>query len=58
LSTRPGFQTRHGNALNRSLNKTVLGAVTDVDVIVFVVEAGNFHPADAKVLSCCRRTSR
>ena len=46
----PGFQTRHGNALNRSLNKTVLGAVTDVDVIVFVVEAGNFHPADAKVL--------
>ncbi|MBP7920201.1 MAG: 50S ribosome-binding GTPase, partial [Limnohabitans sp.] len=23
----PGFQTAHGNALNRSLNKTVLGAV-------------------------------
>ena len=46
----PGFQTRHGNALNRSLNKTVLGAVTDVDLIVFVVEAGNFHSADAKVL--------
>ena len=23
----PGFQTRHNNALNRSLNKTVLGAV-------------------------------
>jgi GTP-binding protein Era len=47
----PGFQTRHGNALNRSLNKTVLGAVADVDVIVFVVEAGNFNLADAKVLS-------
>ncbi len=46
----PGFQTRHGNALNRSLNKTVLGAVADVDVIVFVVEAGNFNLADAKVL--------
>lgn len=46
----PGFQTRHGNALNRSLNKTVLGAVTDVDVIVFVVEAGHFHAPDAKVL--------
>ncbi len=46
----PGFQTRHGNALNRSLNKTVLGAVTDVDVIVFVVEAGSFQAADAKVL--------
>jgi GTP-binding protein Era len=47
----PGFQTRHGNALNRSLNKTVLGAVADVDVIVFVVEAGHFNLADAKVLS-------
>ncbi len=47
----PGFQTRHGNALNRSLNKTVLGAVSDVDLIVFVVEAGHFNLADAKVLT-------
>jgi GTPase len=46
----PGFQTRHGNALNRSLNKTVLGAVSDVDLVLFVVEAGRFNPADAKVL--------
>lgn len=46
----PGFQTRHGNALNRSLNKTVLGAVADVDLILFVVEAGHFNLADAKVL--------
>ena len=29
----PGFQTRHNNALNRSLNKTVLGAVGDVDLL-------------------------
>src|SRR5512142_2820670 len=47
----PGFQTRHGNALNRSLNKTVLGAVTDVDLVLFVVEAGKFTLADAKVLA-------
>ncbi len=47
----PGFQTRHSNALNRSLNKTVLGAVGDVDLILFVVEAGMFNQADAKVLS-------
>jgi GTP-binding protein Era len=46
----PGFQTRHGNALNRSLNKTVLGTVTDVDLVLFVVEAGRFQPADATVL--------
>ena len=47
----PGFQTRHNNALNRSLNKTVQGAVGDVDLILFVVEAGIFNQADAKVLS-------
>jgi len=47
----PGFQTRHGNALNRSLNKTVLGTVAEVDLIVFVVEAGRFGPADAQVLA-------
>ncbi len=51
----PGFQTRHGNALNRSLNKTVLGAVSDVDVVVFVVEAGHFNLADAKVLDLLPR---
>ncbi len=47
----PGFQTRHHTALNKSLNKTVLGAVGDVDLILFVVEAGRFTPADAEVLS-------
>jgi GTP-binding protein Era len=46
----PGFQTRHGNALNRSLNKTVLGAVGDVDLVLFVVEAGVFNQADERVL--------
>jgi len=47
----PGFQTRHGNALNRALNKTVLGAVNEVDLILFVVEGGRFNLADAKALS-------
>lgn len=47
----PGFQTRHATALNRSLNRTVLGAVGDVDLVLFVVEAGHFGPADAQVLS-------
>ncbi len=47
----PGFQTKHSTALNKSLNKTVMGAIGDVDLILFVVEAGSFTPADAKVLS-------
>lgn len=47
----PGFQTRHSNALNRALNKTVVGAIADVDLLLFVVEAGRFDLADAKVLA-------
>jgi len=47
----PGFQTIHSNALNKSLNKTVQGAVGDVDLVLLVVEAGSFTPADAKVLA-------
>ncbi|HMN20473.1 MAG TPA: GTPase Era [Ottowia sp.] len=50
----PGFQTRHGTALNRSLNRAVLGAIDGVDLVLFVVEAGNFTLADAKVLSLLR----
>ena len=46
----PGFQTLHGNALNKSLNKTVVGAVADVDLILFVVEAGSVTAADERVL--------
>jgi GTPase len=47
----PGFQTRHSSALNRSLNRAVTGVVGDVDVVLFVVEAGTFTLADAKVLA-------
>ncbi len=46
----PGFQTVHANALNRSLNRSVQGAVQDVDLVLFVTEAGRFNQADAKVL--------
>lgn len=50
----PGFQTRHSSALNRSLNKAVTGVVGDVDLVLFVVEAGNFTLPDAKVLALLR----
>jgi GTPase len=46
----PGFQTKHGAALNRNLNRTVQGVLADVDVVLFVVEAGRFGLDDAKVL--------
>ncbi|NCV84824.1 MAG: GTPase Era [Oxalobacteraceae bacterium] len=47
----PGFQTRHGNALNKTLNRTVTNTLTAADVVLFVVEAGHFADADAKVVS-------
>jgi len=47
----PGFQTKHAAALNRSLNRTVQATLGDVDVVLFVVEAGRFGLDDAKVLA-------
>ena len=46
----PGFQTKHNAALNRTLNRTVHGVLADVDLVLFVVEAGRFGLDDAKVL--------
>lgn len=46
----PGFQTRHGSALNRVLNRTVQSTLADVSVVLLVVEAGWFGPDDAKLL--------
>ena len=47
----PGFQTLHEAALNRTLNRTVRSVLGDVDVVLLVVEAGRFGPADAQVLA-------
>ena len=47
----PGFQTRHGGAMNRMMNRVVTQALADVDVVLFVVEAGKWSPGDAKLLA-------
>jgi GTP-binding protein Era len=47
----PGFQTKQQKALNRTLNRTVHAALADVDVVLFVCEAGRFTLDDAKVLA-------
>jgi GTP-binding protein Era len=46
----PGFQTRHNNPLNKTLNRTVANTLTAADVILFVVEAGTFGEADKQVI--------
>jgi GTP-binding protein Era len=51
----PGFQTRHGNALNRKLNRTVTDTLGASDVILMLVEAGTFGPADQQVIDLLPR---
>ncbi len=47
----PGFQTRHAGALNRNLNRTVMASLSDVDLVLMLVDAGHFGADDAKVLT-------
>jgi len=46
----PGFQTRHGGALNRTLNRNVRQALGDVNAVLMVVEAGQYSEDDSAVL--------
>jgi GTP-binding protein Era len=46
----PGFQTRHGGAMNRMMNRVVTQALAQVDVVLHVVEAGKWSPGDAQLL--------
>ena len=46
----PGFQTRHLNALNRGMNRTVSSALHDVNVVLFVIEAQHYDERDKQVL--------
>ena len=46
----PGYQTRHGSALNRSMNKSVRVALADVDVTLLVIEATRFSAEDKSVV--------
>lgn len=46
----PGFQTKHSNALNRTLNRTVTSTLGTVDVVLLIVEAGRLQPEDRQVL--------
>lgn len=47
----PGLQTQHRNALNRAMNRAVSGALADVDVILFVIEAKRWLAEDEAVLA-------
>jgi GTP-binding protein Era len=46
----PGFQSRHRSALNRAMNRSVLGALESIDVSALVVEATRFGAEDRALL--------
>lgn len=49
----PGFQTKHSSALNKTMNRAVLTALGDVNVILWVIEQDKLTDADLKVLALC-----
>ena len=46
----PGFQTRFSNALNRAMNRGVTQTLGDVDLVLFVIEAGRYDAKDQAVV--------
>ena len=46
----PGFQTRFANALNRTMNRGVTQTLSDVDLVLFVIEAGRYDAKDQAVV--------
>jgi GTPase len=46
----PGFQTAHRNALNRLMNRSVTQTLADVDVVLFLVEAGRWGDGEQDIV--------
>ncbi|MBN8766891.1 MAG: GTPase Era [Thiobacillus sp. SCN 64-317] len=51
----PGFQTRHGSAMNRAMNKRVRETLSDTDVVMMLVEAGRLTREDRQVMALLPR---
>jgi len=46
----PGYQTRHGGALNRSLNRAVTDSLSGVDAVLLVIEGTRLTDEDRRVM--------
>ena len=46
----PGFQTRHANALNRTMNRTVGQVAREVDAVLLVIDVHGWDERDTPVL--------
>jgi GTP-binding protein Era len=54
----PGIHDDQRQAMSRFMNRAAVSAITDVDVVVFVVEATGWQEADQKVLEKVRYSTR
>jgi GTP-binding protein Era len=54
----PGFQTAHGGALNKLMNRVVTDSMEGVDAVLFVVESGRLVRTTARCYRCCRSRFR
>lgn len=52
----PGLHQQSHTALNRYLNRTAVSSLTEVDVIIWVVEARHWLPADAHIINFLKET--
>ncbi|MBX3640160.1 MAG: GTPase Era [Nitrosomonas sp.] len=47
----PGFQTQYKNRMNAAMNRVVSHCISDVDLVLFVIEAMHFDECDQQVLN-------
>ena len=47
----PGFQRKHASALNRSMNRSVTQALSDVVAVLMVIEADHFSEEDREIMA-------
>lgn len=52
----PGFQTKYTQSLNKQLNKTVMGTVKDVDVVLMLIDKPNLNDEDKRILELIPKT--
>lgn len=53
----PGLHAEQGKALNRIMNETVSAVISDVDVILFLVDQLTFNSGDEQVLALLKKVN-
>lgn len=52
----PGMHLEQGKAINRYMNRAASSALSDVDLVLFVVDRNRWTPEDDLVLEALRHT--